>query len=47
MNEEAGHLIQGMEHQRVLPGNDGHGNWSMTAAQTFFNNKFIVYPLNI
>ena len=35
MNKEAGHLIQRMEHKRVLPGKDGHRNWTMTALQTF------------
>ena len=30
MDEEAGHLVQGVEHDGVLPGQDGHGDGAVT-----------------
>ena len=29
VNEEAGHLVQGVEDERVLPGEDGHSDGSV------------------
>ena len=29
MDEEAGHLVQGVEDERVLPGEDGHSDGSV------------------
>ena len=30
VNEEAGHLVQGVEHDGVLPGEDGDGDRTVT-----------------
>ena len=35
---EAGHLVQAVEHHRILPGEDRNGNW--TVAESKFGNEY-------
>lgn len=36
MDVEAGHLVQAVEHHRVLPGKDRDGNWTVAESKIYF-----------
>ena len=36
---EAGHLVQAVEHHRVLPGEDRDGNWAVADSKDGFSIK--------